>query len=81
MSTITDAAAVVAAVTPLARIISDVAEGRMTDKAEIAKSLVNAALDQVPEEELHGYLTDAGRSRAEVAFEIARAAKAAEPLK
>lgn len=49
-------------------------EPDMATKAEAAANLLQQALDMLPEEELHKYLTSGGIERAELAFRLAKAA-------
>jgi translation initiation factor 2B subunit (eIF-2B alpha/beta/delta family) len=45
------------------------------EKVAAGKRIAFAALDLIPEEEIHAFLTDVGREHAERVFETARGAK------
>lgn len=52
-------------------------DGSIIDKVQAARELVSMALDMVPEDEIHAYLTDAARVRADAVADAYEADKLA----
>lgn len=69
---------IIKAAEPLARLVIDIAEGRIREPMDVARSLLGTALDLVPPEEhesLRQYLTDESRKRQDAQFETEKDAK------
>ncbi len=60
-----------AAVPPLARLVADVADGKIHSVEDVARSLIGIGLALVPRDELQRYLTESGVARAEDAADVA----------
>lgn len=61
---------IVAIVKPIARLLVDIAEGRIQSPADVTRSLLGIALEFVPDEnELRHHLEEVARARQDANFE------------
>ncbi len=63
------------AVPPIARLVADIAEGKINSAGDVARSLVGIGLALVPRDELQRYLSEGAVARAEIVADIAESAK------